>query len=102
MVPSFDHTVELQDPGLEPWQLNADRGDTQRVQLGPPVFRIGNDYVLDTFASDRRDNLRIQLGAVERAIPCSDPRLAMGPKSPPRGGVAARSVSSTNVGRDVA
>jgi hypothetical protein len=81
-VPRVDHTVELQDLRLEDAQLSAERGDTRARDFRHPfVFWIGDDpeHVLDTFASDWRDNLELSKVRTDRIDHCgllADEQLA--------------------------
>jgi hypothetical protein len=81
-VPRVDHTVELQDLRLEDAQLSAERGDTRARDFRHPfVFWIGDDpeQVLDTFASDWRDNLELSKVRTDRIDRCgllADEQLA--------------------------
>jgi hypothetical protein len=61
-VPSRDHTIALEDLGLQHPQLGAKRGNTGAGNLRQSfVICIGGDpeQLLDTMASDRRDDTKL-------------------------------------------
>ena len=67
-VPSPDHTIELQNLCLQHLQLGTESGHTRTCNLGQsPVTCISDDaeQLLDTMASDRRDNPELRKMSAE-------------------------------------
>ena len=68
-MPSPDHTIELQNLRLQHPQLGAESGHTRTGDLGQPlVICIGDDaeQLLDTIASDRRDDPELRKMSADR------------------------------------